>query len=616
MNQKRPNFFVRFFGGIWRFVDGTRRFVFNLIFLFLLIAVLAAMFGGGGGGLQQDTALVLAPQGMVVEQYTADATERAVNELLGEQTPETRQRDLLTAIRKAKDDPKITQLVVRSDQIWGIGLSKLQELKSAIEDFKTSGKPVVSYALFMGQSHYYLAALADEVWLHPEGMLLLEGFGAYRNYYKDAMDKYGVDMHIFRAGEYKSYGEPYARSDMSPESKEANAYWLDGLWQDYLDDVAAMRGIDPAVLRDFVDNYDQHLRAASGDMAVAAFDAGLVDRLGSVDEFRARVADRGVADSDGYRGIDTASYINGDELVLPGQDQVAVVIAQGTILTGDQPPGTIGGESTSRLLRDAREDSAIKAIVLRVDSGGGGVLPSERIRHQVELARAEGKPVIVSMSSVAASGGYSIAMNADRIFASPTTITGSIGVFASLPKAKKLMGEVGVNTDGVGTTEWAGAFNLGVDLPPRVADVFQQSVDKTYLDFITNVAEARGLEVDAVDTVARGRVWSGAQALDRGLVDELGGLNDAVAAAASLAGLDDYTVRYVEPQPSTFERWLLDLSATHPGALDSLNARRWLPNWLANATEQAEIELLLHSKQGQLSMWSHCFCEPTAARTF
>ncbi len=606
---RKRNIVVRFFSGIWRTIDLTRRLVLNVIFLLVVLVILLAMFDSGGPVSRPDTALVIEPQGFVVEQYTADATERAINELVGQATPETRLRDIVAAIKKAKDDPNITQLVLRPDQIWGVGLSKLQEVGEAIADFKTSGKPVISYSLYLGQSNFYLAALADEVWLHPEGIVMLEGFSAYRNYYKDAMDKYGITMHIFRAGEYKSYGEPYARSDMSPESKEANRFWLSGLWAEYLSDIAAMRGLDPGALDAFVNRQHEYIAAADGDIVMAALDFGLIDRIGSVDEFRQRVASRGAEDGNSFRQVGLNGYVELPTLSTPGQAEIAVVVAQGGISGGDQPPGTVGGESLSRMLREARNDDDIKAIVLRVDSPGGGVLPSERIRHQIELARTGGKPVIVSMSSVAASGGYWISINADQIFANPTTITGSIGVFAALPKAGTLMNNVGVNTDGVATTDIAGALNLGTELPEQVAAAFQSSVDETYQDFIGHIAEARNLDVAAVDEVGRGRVWSGAQALERGLVDQLGGLDDAIDAAAQLAGVSDYQVRYVEQQPTAFERFLLDLSASHPGVLSSLYPQSWITESLVDRQTRKDLQMLLAEPAGRLSVWSHCLCE-------
>ncbi len=607
MNE-RPSFFGRVFGGLWRFVDGTRRLVLNLLFLLIVFLILAVVLRDTGIVVADQTVLVLDPAGMVVEQYSVDPTERALAQLFDDETPETRMRDLLRAIELATADQRIERILIDTDSLWGIGLAKLQEIRTAIEGFRAAGKQVFAYSHGMGQQQYYLASLADEIWLHPEGIVFLEGYSVYRNFFREGLDKLAVDVHLFRVGEYKSAAEPFVRDDMSEYSKEANRYWLSGLWSDYLQDVAGGRALEPQVLADHIDRFAEHLRAAGGRASEAALRAGLVDRLATLDELRDHLIELGAQEGDSFRQIDFKTYLAARrEVPNPLQQKVAVVVAQGVILGGEQPQGTIGGESTARLLRQARNDEKIAAVVLRVDSPGGSVLPSERIRHEVELTRAAGKPVVVSMSSVAASGGYWIAMSADEIWASPGTITGSIGIYGLLTNFPRTLEKIGIHTDGVGTTELAGALRADRPLPENVSDIIQQIIDDGYERFITKVAESRELEPEAVDRVARGRVWSGSQALERGLVDQLGGLSQAVAAAAARSGVSDYRVVYVEEQPSRFEQFLLDLTAGLP-AVNLASRWSWVSRLLDGAV-RSDLELLLgQPRNDRVGVFAYCFC--------
>ncbi len=607
------NIITRFIGGIWKLIDFTRRLA-HIVFLLIFFSIISAGFLAMGEGplvsIQDQSTLVLAPQGVVVEEFSNDATDRAIARLMDDQVPETRMRDLLKSIQMAGDDGRIERMLIRTDYLWGIGPSQLQELKSAIAQFKESGKPVLAYGYGMSQQQYYLAALADEVWLHPEGVILLEGFGVYRNYFKDGLDKLAVDVHLFRVGEYKSAAEPYIRNDMSDYSKESNSYWLESLWQQYLADVSEQRGMTAEALASHVEGYADDLRRAGGRASEAALAAGLVDKIATEDELRDYLLEDGVFDTDidSFRQIDAETYlIAQSSFTLPRANQIAVVVAQGAIVGGDQGPGTVGGESTARLVRKARMDDNTRAVVLRVDSPGGGVLPSEQIRRELELTRASGIPVVVSMSSVAASGGYWISMSANEIWANPATITGSIGIFGLLTSFPKTLEKVGVYTDGVGTTNMAGAFRADRPLQPHVSDIIQQIIEDGYERFIGKVAKARGMTPEAVDLIARGRVWSGQQALDRGLVDKLGGLNEAIASAAELAGISSYDTRYVEQEASALEQFLLDLTAKLPSfsvARDGTLAS------LLNTPLPTDITLLLRQSQSRqpVGMYAYCFC--------
>lgn len=611
---------MRFLCGIWNGVNFARRLVFNLVFLFIVAIVLVAMFSGGVK-LSDRNALVIAPQGQVVEQFSADPMERAMARAFGQSQPETQLRDLLRAIEAAATDARIERLVIRPDQMTGIGYATLQELSHAIAAFKKSGKQVVAYADGMDQKQYYLAALADEVYLHPDGAVLLEGLARYRAYYREALqEKLGVDVHLFRVGEFKSAAEPYILDGPSPESREADLFWMNDVWRRHLADIARFRGIDAATLQAQIDDFAAQVKAAQGDLGRLALEQKLVDGLMSQDQFRALMIERGVEDTDihSFRQVSLDKYLgflDRETLPIDTRPQVAVVVAQGEIAAGDLPPGTVGGVSTSRLLREAREDDDVRAVVLRVDSPGGGVFPSEQIRREVELLRAAGKPVVASMGNIAASGGYWISMNADMIYAEPSTITGSIGIFGLFMTFPDTLAKIGVRVDGVGTTRIAGAFDPTMPLNPSVGEAIQEVIDQGYRQFIGKVAAAREQTPEAIDRVARGRVWSGAQAEEFGLVDELGGLTDAIAEAARRANLsaDGYAVRYVEKTLSPFEQFVVN--ASRNAMVRGVSAQLGLPAQALDTPAMREVRrnlrLLDTPPEGgkPFKVVAHCFCE-------
>ncbi|HWT14500.1 MAG TPA: signal peptide peptidase SppA [Patescibacteria group bacterium] len=618
MHAPRKSPIRQFFGGLFHAVDVTRRLVINAIFLLVLLIVLVAMFSGGTGPLEQKTTLVLNPQGAIVEQYTAEPLDRALGESLGNPVEETRVRDIIQALEAAATDPHITQVLLVTHGIAGIGPATTRELAAALREFRTSGKKLYAYADGYEQRGYLLAAQADEVLLHPQGAVLLEGLGRYRTYYADAFEKFGIDAHLFRVGEYKSAGEPYIRSDSSPEADEADLFWMNDVWSRHLADIAEARKLDVATLKAQIDDYPALLHAVQGDLAKLALSQKLVDALVTRDQLEAKLAASGAAgDHDrGFRQIGFIDYVQRLNAVphLPGKPTVAIVVAEGEIVDGDGEPGTIGGDTTGNLLREAREDEHVKAVVLRVNSPGGSVFPSELIRREVELTQAAGKPVVVSMGDLAASGGYWISMNADRIYADPSTITGSIGIFGLFFNVPEAMGKVGLNTDGVGTTWLAGAFDPARPLDPKVGAMIQDVLDAGYRDFTTKVAEARKQEVAAIDAVARGRVWSGAQAKQHGLVDEFGGLEAAIADAAKRAKLDaDHASRYIEEAPSMFESMMIE--ASRSGATALMREHGFLsPLALLREpakTELARLQRLMHTRPNRglpIAIQAHCEC--------
>ena len=626
MSESRSNPVWTLLVGFGKFINFANHLIFNLIMLFLLVVVVAvvgvglAAKSGGFRPLQDKTALVLDLKGTLVEQYTSAPIERALAQVSGgDEGRELQLRDLLKAIKAAKDDPKIQRVVLLTDGFNVAGFAALRELGAALRDFRSGGKKILAFGVGMEQKQYYLAAQADEIYLDPEGAVLLEGLGRYRLYYREALqDKLGIDVHLFRVGEYKSAAEPYVLDAASPESREADLFWMNDLWQRYLGDIASARKLKAEDLSAMIGAMPERVKAVQGDLAQLALNEKLVDGLKTPHEIEMLLAERGAFDEDeqSFRQIGLYPYLaqhKDKSALLAKRAQVAVIVAQGEISDGKQPQGSVGGDSTSELIRQAREDENVKALVLRVDSPGGSVFPSEQIRREIALTKEAGKPVVVSMGNVAASGGYWISMNADRIYADPSTITGSIGIFGLWMSAPRALDKIGVHSDGVGTTPLAGVFDVTRPLDPGAGSLIQSVIDHGYAQFIGKVAAARGSVPEKIDSIARGRVWSGAQAKERGLVDVLGGLGQAQAEAAKLAklGSDDYVVKYVEKPLSPFDQLFLDMSrkASLAGLVRNFGP---LPAMLGRETsERLQNELSwLQARKGAspIRAVAHCFC--------
>jgi protease-4 len=537
---------------IWSGLDGLRK-ILHLVLLLVLFGVVWAVFSRPIPLVPGKAALVIDPRGPIVEQLAGDPIERAIAETLNQQPTQTLLRDVVDAIEAAADDDRISSLYLDVGGLEGGGLAKLQEIAAAIDEFRATGKPVIAFGDYFEQGQYYLAAHADEIYLDPMGAVFVSGFANYGTFVKDALDKLSIDVNIFRVGQYKSAVETFSRNDMSPAEREESLVWLNTVWGTYKSDVAKARGFDPTVLQAYADQSPDALRAAGGDLAKMALDAGLVTSLKGRFAVEERLAQITGTDEDAHSfvGVDLASYlVNVDSqraLSAGSKRKIGLIVAAGEIVPGEQPPGMIGSDTLVALLRDALFDESVKAVVLRIDSPGGSVFASELIRRQVQALREAGKPVVASMSSLAASGGYYIAMDADRIVASPATLTGSIGIFALFPTIQRSLERLGVHTDGVGTTALSGEFRLDRPMSDASKDLLQQTIQRGYDDFIGLVAKARKRPVESIDAVAQGRVWAGADAKRIGLVDELGGTGDAVKAAARLAKLgDDYEVEYFD----------------------------------------------------------------------
>ncbi len=577
-----------FFSFVWRALDGLRK-VLHLIVLLVMFTLVFAALSPNLPIVPHKAALVVAPQGVLVEQLAGDPFDRAIAELYGQNQAETLVRDLVDSIEAAKDDKRIEVLVLDLGRMAGGGVAKLEEVARAIRDFRSSGKKVLAFGESYDQSQYYLAAHADEIYLDPQGLVLIEGFGYYRTFLKGVIDKLAVDVNVFRAGKFKSYTDQFSRSDMSEQEEEESLTWLNALWAQYQAGVTQARNMEPGAIASYANNFAAASKARGGDLAAVALEQQLVTELKTRQELEEQL--KGLVgeneDDHNYYGITHWDYL---AAVRPAQaldldgDRVGVIVAAGEILDGEHPPGTIGSESAARLLRDALHDDAIKAVVLRIDSPGGSMFASEVIRREIDALRKAGKPVVASMSSTAASGGYYIAMDADEIWASPATLTGSIGVFAVFPTVERTLGKFGITVDGVGTTPLADSLRLDRTLTEQAREILQTSVEHAYEVFVQHVASARKKSFEDIDAVAQGRVWAGVDALEHGLVDKLGSYRDALNSAATRAGLgDDYKVKYIEPPLGWREAVALRsqaLAARFAGSLvperDLLvEARRW-----------------------------------------
>ena len=614
--MQNRNLFSRLFSALRGGLDGVRK-ILHLLLLFFLFVVFVGSMSSAPSSIPGQAALFLQPVGALVEQLDGDPYDRAVAELLGDAPPQTLVQDVVDALDSARDDDRIRVVHLELSGLGGAGLSKLQRIAKAIDRFRESGKPVIASADYYSQSGYYLAAHADQVVMHPEGILFLTGFGSYRTYYKDLLDTVRIDWNVFRVGTHKSFVEPYLRMDMSPEDRESRNRLIEQLWGQYQADVEAARGLERGLIDDVAQNLVSRTEAAGGDMAVTVLDAGLVDSLlgrAELREILKQHAGESSYDSSTYSSIHAADYLDQHRMLdsIDKRDEnVAVIVAVGNILNGSQPPGTIGGDSTAALLREALDDDSVKAVVLRVDSSGGSVFASEVIAHEVEALRAAGKPVVASMSSVAASGGYWISVVADKVFASPSTVTGSIGVFGMFPTYQRSLDFLGMATDGVGTTPWVGQLRPDREMSDEMKQLFQLMINDTYDDFISGVADLRGMNKEAVDQVAQGQVWIAADALEHGLIDELGDIDDAIAAAADLADLKEGTFGQFEiaPRVSATEQMILDFIALGESFGVDASAFARAPSSLEIFASRFEKLLSqVTDFNDPKATYSHCFC--------
>lgn len=567
---------------IWRVLNGVRIVLLNIIFFSILIIVIAVMSQGEDlPTVPEDGMLVLNLHGVLVEEETyVDPFDRFFQEALsnGVSIPEVHLYELLSALEKATEDERIGGIVLDLRYFLGGGLNKMLLVGDQLNAFRATGRPVIAIGDYYTQNQYFLASHADSIYLNPMGAVALDGFHYYQMYYKNLLENLKITPHIFQVGQYKSAVEPFMRDDMSDEAREANEAWLNEQWTLFLNGIQRNRNLDPQITSGQLDDYMALMERADHNQANLAIQANLVDALYSRQEMRDQLIELAGLDTgtNSYRYITLNDYqrvlqadVNPMLEAMDPRPEVAVIVGRGVIMDGSRPAGEIGGDSLATQLRDARNDDDVKAVVLRIDSPGGSAFASEVIRQEVLELRKAGKPVIASMSSTAASGGYWIAAGADEIIATPSTITGSIGVFGMLMTFEDSLDYIGINTDGLSTTELP-YLNLGKTLDAATEHMVQASVEQIYTEFLELVADARNMTPAAVHEIAQGRVWTGQAALDLGLVDALGEVDLAIARAANLAGLeqDEFKVAWPTQEVSPFEAFMAEFLG---------NASAWIP---------------------------------------
>ena len=589
---------AKLFKGLWTGINFSRRLVLNILFLLIVILFIVSLASDNDEIKVADTSVLrLNLNGPIVEEKTyVDPVEAAINDAtMGNDEPaEILLDDIIEVIDQATEDKRISVILLDLQKMPNAHLNKLKQITQALERFKAADKKVIASGYYYSQAQYYLAAHANEISMHPYGGVEIQGFAMYPLYFKDALEKLGITQHIFRVGTFKSAVEPFIRNDMSDAAKEANRVWLGALWQEYKQDVTAVRPFDESNFDETMDVFLAKMQAVNGDSGKYALEHQWVDSLKTNQQVRQELIELVGTEETGktFNQVSFKEYLSlikpPIEFDNPVTEKVAVVVARGTISDGERKAGEIGGDSTAALLRKARLDEKVKAVVLRIDSGGGSMFASEVIRAEVLALKAAGKPVIASMSSVAASGGYWIASAANEIWAAPSTITGSIGVFGNFMTFENTMAKLGVYSDGVATTEMAG-LSVTRPLNEKMAQVIQLSVEDAYQRFLEVVAEARNMTPEQVDKIAQGRVWIASQALELGLIDKLGNKQDAIKAAAELAKLDFYEVKTIKHSLSGQEQLMQDIFG-NASVKAFIGSQTTLQNALSN---QASINGLL-----------------------
>ena len=580
-------------GALTRF----RNFTLNALFLLFLFILIVALFADATPVVPEDSALLVNPQGVLVDQRSQ--MDPLAEFFAPDRPGEVELGQITTALERAATDERIRLAVLDLDELIGMSAGQAMVIGRSVREFQAAGKEVIVYGSGFGQSQYLLASFADALYMHPMGQLILPGYGGNQIYFKELLDKLNINIHVFQAGKYKEFVEPYSRSNMSDEARAANQALVDELWAAYRAQLIENRQLEAPVLDRFTHSLPEQLEAM-GDLATVALEHHLIDELLNLDEVRARIASEvGYANDGEFLRIDFEDYLAANPASPGSGEVIAVITAEGPIMMGRQSQGVIAAETVSKLIRRARQDDDVAALVLRVNSPGGSAFASEIIRQELELLQLTGKPVVASMGNVAASGGYWISATADRIYARPTTITGSIGVFGIVPTFERALNKVGVYTDGIGTTPLSRAFDPFSGLSEDMTRILQLNVEENYEQFVNLVARGRDMTPEAVDGVAQGRVWTGAMAQTLGLVDELGSLEDAIVNAAELAELSEYRIKRIRPDLSPRELLMSSL-----GGIES----EWLPSGgrrIAAVLAEAEQFLEMLNDPGD----SYAVCE-------
>lgn len=606
-----------FVAGFWRGLGAVQRGIMRIIGLILMILlfffIIVSIFSSDAVRVGPSGALLMDLDGRIVEERTVVSASGALQAALlgGGSGNEILLDDVVHGLRLAREDANVSSILLDLSSFEGAMPSSLHTVAAEMTAFREAGKTILARSDMFGDAGWFLAAHADEVSMHPQGVALIEGYSSFPIYFRGLLDRLGVTVNIFRVGEFKSAIEPFERSDMSEADYEARAYLFGDLWNAYTSAAENARGLTPGTLQRLGDSADAAVVAANGDLAQAALNAGLVSELAGRTAFTGSLNERLGTVDDGQRP-DTTDFFewynaNRPEPTSRQRDVIAVINAVGTILDGEADGGTVGGDIHARLIRQARLDPAVKAIVLRIDSGGGGVFASELIREELAQARADGLAVIASMGGVAASGGYWIATPAHEIWAHPTTITGSIGIFGLVPTFEAVLENVGVTSDGYASTRLGGAFSVERGIDEYAARIFQANIERGYEQFLTVVGDARGMSRDEVDAVAQGRVWTGTQALERGLVDRLGTFDEAVARAAELAELEEgrYQVKVFSEERSQLEQIMaalgMDAAASAAASQTGL-----LGHIMGNVAREARTVELMNDPTGRYIICLEC----------
>lgn len=615
MAEHKTGFLRRVFSKLWGAITCLRVALANIIFILIVLIIASALIPDKAPLMPDQTALRIVPAGFLVDQYSYTDPLTQILEQSQAQDMETRVSDLVIALDRAGKDTRITALVLELNDFIGGGISKLEEVGAALNSFKKSGKPIYAVASNYTQEQYYLASYADEIFLNPMGAVMLTGYGNYRNYFKDAIDKLSLNFHVFKVGEFKDAVEPFTQNEMSDASREHNSLWINDLWGVYTRQIENLRHLSEGSIDDYINHMGRYIDQYDGDGAKTAQQFGLVDQLATTAiQSQFLINKFGLdPDSETYQSLDVDDYLSfTDREQSPNPNRIGLIIAKGMILNGKHPEGNVGGDTYAKLIRQARKDSSLSGLVIRIDSGGGSAFASELIRQELDITRKQGLPVFISMGSVAASGGYWMSMAADEVWATPTTLTGSIGVFSAFPTIENSLDKLGVATDGVGSTELAGALRIDRPLSPLISKILQASVDNIYKRFITLVADARRSTPAQIHAVAQGRVWTGAAAKELGLVDELGGLQDTLNSAAKRAGLEDYDIRIIRPELSPMEQLTQQLAEN----ISMPNAVKTLTNsatgTLLKALEETFAPLqMLQMMNDPASVYAQCLsCSP------
>ena len=551
----------------WGYVTAFRVGLSNALFLLVIIAVVAMIgFGDGSPRLPDSALLVVNPKGVVVEQKAAISPIDQLTKTPDSSPRETRAREVIDAVLRAKTDKNIKGIVLNLIELEGGSLPLLNQIGEALLNFRAAEKKVYAYAPGFSQSQYFLASFADKIFLdsntfHFSGGAALTGFGVYPFYMKEALDKLGVNVTILRAGSFKSAAEPLERNEMSKFAREANQTYIDDLWEEFLQTISSNRGIDFKDLQSFIDQMPSLAEDQPFDPAQKLVNAKLLDGIISTDEWREKlkIMSNGSDADEVSIGYEKYLAIKSPRKIKSDLEKVAVIVAKGNIIQGDHPPGAIGGDSLTELIEEAGDIPLVKAVVMRIDTGGGSPEASEKIRLALSKLQENGVPIVVSMGQVTASGGYWIASTADKIVAERTTITGSIGVIGWIPSFARSLEYLGLNVDGVGTTDYADPYNPFREPNGSIIRLAELSVERIYSRFLGLVSEGRDIPYETVKTIAQGRVWSAKDALEHKLVDQLGTLDDAVLVAAKLAELEKWDRLYIEKRKTNTERFLEEL---------------------------------------------------------